>query len=88
MIHVAVPRDFVVLIAAGWIWVGFWTSRPHPDEDFTDWLGELVREWTGLPRERRRRGLERWRNGWTFVGATILAIGFGILCYAMPWVWL
>lgn len=87
MIHLALPRDLVVPIFVGWLWVGFWTSSVPRVDLIDEWLGDVLRGWMGLP-ERPRSRLERYRNGWTFFWATVIALGLGVLCYVMPWVWL
>jgi hypothetical protein len=52
-------------------------------------IGELLREdgpWVTADPKRRR--LERFRNGWTFLGGTVLAVGLIFLIYVTnPYIW-
>jgi hypothetical protein len=80
------PRDFSVPIVAAWIWLGFWTSAPpDPYEDVGRYL---VERWLGFASWPKRSGLERFRNGWTFIGGTLLSAGLIVLIYATdPYLW-
>lgn len=52
-------------------------------------MSELLREdgpWTTVAPKPRR--LERFRNGWTFIVGTLLAVGLIVLIYATdPYMW-
>lgn len=98
------PRDLSVLIVVAWIWLGFWTSSKPPEQPPlpTPWsigwtgqedgrgvlMSELLREdgpWTTVTPKRSR---QRFRNGWTFLAGTVLAVGLIVLIYATnPYMW-
>jgi len=82
----ALPRDLSVPLVVGWIWLGFWTSAPpDPYEDAGRYLME---RWLGFTSWPKQAGLERFRNGWTFLIGTGLAAGLVFLIYATnPYVW-
>jgi hypothetical protein len=86
VIHLALPRDLsVFVVLPGWIWLGFWTSA-KPDL-YRDVAGVLMGWWLGV--EPKPSGLERFRNGWTFAVATVLAVGLTWLCvFVSPYWWL
>lgn len=98
------PRDFSVPLVAAWIWLGFWTSAkpeqpPLPTPWSIAWTGqeegrgvlmsELLRgdgPWTMA--EPKRCRLERFRNGWTFLLGTVVAVGLIVLIYGTnPYMW-
>lgn len=83
----ALPRDLSVPLVVGWIWLGFWTSAPpDPYEDAGRYLME---RWLGFTAWPKRAGLERYRNSWTFVVGTMLAVGLSWLCvFVSPYWWL
>lgn len=89
------PRDFSVPLVAAWIWLGFWASvKPQKPPVDVKWealsasLGEDLASLLVVAPERRRSRLERFRNGWTFVAGTVLAVGLIVLIYAMdPYMW-
>ena len=84
MIHLALPRDLSLPILAGWIWLGFWTSYiPDPYRE----VSRALVGWLGVTVEPSRLG--RFRNGWTFLAGTILAVGLVWLCvFVAPYWWL
>jgi len=87
----ALPRDlFLFAILPGWLWVGFWTAAPHPQEVDEEWMArQVMGRWLGTFPPQQYQGVERFRNGWTFAVATVLAVGLSWLCvFVSPYWWL
>lgn len=103
MIHLALPRDLVLPVFVGWLWLGYWASvipseKPaHPVPRVPPTLGDtgpgvLVRELLEgdgpwIEGESKRSRLERFRNGWMFAGASALAVVLCWLCVFVSPYW-
>lgn len=87
--HLALPRDLVLPVFVGWLWVAAWASSPPPEDPYQEAGRRFFGGWLGTEPKRELQGLERFRNGWTMLGATFVAVG---LCwwfvFLSPYWWL
>lgn len=86
--NLTLPRDFSVPLVAAWIGIGFWAGTEPREDHYQLVARQIVGQWLGIWLEHRRSRLERFRNGWTFLWATIVTAGLIFLIYATnPYAW-